>query len=151
MLIINIRILRFTLWEIAQKRLFAILVAALSTTSASSQVYFGAYYTKINKGQNWETYSRTGNHADIVVKLSEAGGQLVFWRGNSYLPYWKTDQGHWNFTEIIPRRGNGIGTMPDKANVYSHAEIIKNSPTEIIIQWRYLSKFAEGNPQKGFC
>ncbi|KAA9035636.1 LamG domain-containing protein [Ginsengibacter hankyongi] len=139
----------FILPEIGLKTFFTILAAVLIVTGATGQVDFGAYYTKINTGQNWEAYSRTGSRADIIVKLSGAGGQIVFWRGNSYLPYWKTDQGQWNFSEIISRTGNGTSEMPDRANVYSHAEIIQNSPKQIIIQWRYLSQFAEGNPHKG--
>ncbi|HVZ96707.1 MAG TPA: LamG domain-containing protein [Chitinophagaceae bacterium] len=135
-------------WQIIRNRAFIFLMALLSYATANSQVTFGAYYTKINQGQNWEAYSRTGNHADIVVKLSSPAGEIVFWRGNSYLPYWKTNQGNWDFTQIIPRTGNGTRKMPDKANVYSHAEIIQNSPQKIIIQWRYLSTFAEGNPHK---
>lgn len=145
----NNRIMTATHWLIFQKRFIIIFIAVLSTHPSISQVEFGAYYTKINKGQSWEAYSRTGNHADIIVKLADAGGQIVFWRGNSYLPYWETGQGRWNFTEFIPRTGNGTSEMPDKANVYSHVEIIQNSPGQIIIQWRYLSKFAEGNPHKG--
>lgn len=125
------------------------MVTFLSARTVSSQVNFGAYYTKVNAGQDWEAYSRTGNHADVVVKLSAAGGELIFWRGSSYLPYWKTSRGRWNFPEIIPRTGNGSNAMPDKANVYSHADIIQNNPDEIIIQWRYLSSFAEGNPHRG--
>ncbi|MCD6331859.1 MAG: LamG domain-containing protein, partial [Bacteroidales bacterium] len=116
---------------------------------ANSQVNFGAYYTKLEQGQPWEAYSRTGNHADIVVKITGAGGELVFWRGDSYLPYWKTTRGEWKLSEIVPRSGNGTVTMPDKANVYSHVEIIKNDPSEIIVHWRYLSSFAEGNPHRG--
>ena len=138
-----------TLQQVRLQTFFTTLAAVLIATVATGQVDFGAYYTKINTGQNWEPYSRTGDRADIIVKLSNAGGQLVFWRGNSYLPYWKTKQGCWNFTEIIPRSGNGAGPMPDKANVYSDAEIIENTTKQVIIHWRYLSKFTEGNPHKG--
>jgi len=132
------------------RRTFSLtFIAILSVFKGFGQVEFGAYYTKINKGLQWEAYSRTGDHADIVVRLSKADGKLVFWRGNSYLPYWETYKGHWTFPEIVPRTGNGTAEMPDKANVYSHAEIIESGPKQIVIQWRYLSKFEEGNPQKG--
>jgi len=47
---------------------------------------FRAYYTKIDSGEAFEKYSRTGPYADIVVELGE--GKFVFWRGSSYLPYW---------------------------------------------------------------
>ncbi len=115
---------------------------------AKGQVDFGAYYTKLKTGEPWEEYSRTGDHADIIVKIAGEGGELVFWRGSSYLPYWKTGQGQWAFPVIVPRSGNGTSIMPDKANVYSHAEIIKNDPGEIIVHWRYLSEFSEGNPHQ---
>jgi hypothetical protein len=133
---------------IYSKNVFIVLTAVFSTLGAASQIGFAAYYTSINKGQDWEAYSRTGNHADVVVKLPSAGGQLVFWKGNSYLPYWETNKGLWNFSEIVPRSGNGTSSMPDKANVYSHAEIIRSDSNQIVVQWRYLSEFAEGNPHK---
>lgn len=128
---------------------FTFLFAIISINVVNSQIDFGAYYTKLEKGQQWEAYSRTGDHTDIIVKINREGGELVFWRGNSYLPYWKTSQGEWNFPEIVPRNGNGTAIMPDKANAYSHAEVIKNDPNEIIIHWRYFPTFAEGNPHKG--
>ena len=144
----NTRIRTSALLPIDLKTFFTILTTVLLTRTANSQVNFGAYYTKVNTAQDWEVYSRTGDHADIIVKLAGAGGEIVFWRGNSYLPYWKTKKGHWNFSELVPRSGNGTKIMPDKANVYSHIEIIKNTPAEIIIHWRYLSSFTEGNPHK---
>ena len=84
----------------------SLAASAASPAAADSRLHaiadFGAYYTRLNTGADWEAYSRTGPHADIVVRLPKAGGQLVFWRGNSYLPYWKTDQGQWDLTEIVP-------------------------------------------------
>ncbi len=128
------------------KSMLAFLVTILTTSSAIAQVDFGAYYTKLNTGQSWESYSRTGNYADIVVRIPHAGGELVFWRGNSYLPYWKTDKGQWNLTEIIPRSGDGAQPMPDRVNLYSHVEIIRSTPAMVMVQWRYLSSFTSGNP-----
>jgi hypothetical protein len=107
---------------------------------------FGAYHTRLSPGQAWENYSRTGPYADVVVKVANAGGSLVFWRGNSYLPYWKTGKGQWNLQEIIPRTGDGTEPMPDRNNVYSHVEVIENTPREVIVYWRYLSSFTAGNP-----
>jgi len=60
---------------------------AVATNSIGGQMEFGAYYTKVSTGQEWESYSRTGNNADIVVRLPAGGGEVVFWRGNSYLPF----------------------------------------------------------------
>ena len=105
-----------------------------------------ADYTQLNTGQPWEAFSRTGKFADVVVQLPKAGGRLVFWRGNSYLPFWKTDKGQWDLAEIVPRSGDGARPMPDRANVYAHAEVIENTPSAVVVHWRYLSSFSAGNP-----
>ena len=128
------------------KGIYTCLVLALSASSLVGQIDFGAYYTKLNTGQEWESYSRTGTHADVVVRISQAGGELVFWRGNSYLPYWKTGKGRWNLAELIPRSGDGVEPMVDRANVYSHVAIIENTASAVIVHWRYLSSFTAGNP-----
>ena len=113
---------------------------------AASPLGFGAYYTRLETGQDWEKLSRTGKDADVVVRIPQAGGQLVFWRGTSYLPYWKTDKGRWSLDEIVPRSGDGPKSMPDRLNVYSHAEVIANTSGDAVIHWRYLSSFTAGNP-----
>ncbi|HEY1789789.1 MAG TPA: LamG domain-containing protein [Verrucomicrobiae bacterium] len=118
----------------------------LLTTSGFCQNNFGAYYTTVNTGKKWEAYSRTGDYADIVVRVPRAGGELVFWRGNSYLPYWKTGKGQWNLAEIVPRTGDGTEPMPDRVNVFSHVAVITNTPSLVVVQWRYLASFTAGNP-----
>lgn len=112
-------------------------------------VDFGAYYTELKTGQDWEAFARTGKDADVVVRLAKAGGELVFWRGNSYLPYWKTAGGQWDLAEIVPRSGDGAKPMPDRANVYSHVEVIENTPSLVVVHWRYLASFTAGNPHGG--
>lgn len=122
----------------------AIALAAMSTWA--DDLPLGAYYTQLIASQEWEAYSRSGKYADVVVRLSHLGGELVFWRGNSYLPYWETKNGQWNLTEIVPRRGDGVEPMPDRVNIYSHVEIITNTPSIVVMHWRYLSSFIAGNP-----
>jgi hypothetical protein len=117
-----------------------------NTGAAAGLITFGAYYTHLKTGQPWENYSRTGKYADVVVNVAKAGGSLIFWRGNSYLPYWKTGKGQWNLEEIIPRTGDGTKPMPDRNNVYSHVEVIENTPEKVILHWRYLASFTAGNP-----
>jgi len=109
-------------------------------------VDFGAYYTELKSGLDWEQFARTGKDADVVVRLAKAGGELVFWRGNSYLPYWKTAGGQWDLAEIVPRSGDGAKPMPDRSNVYSHVEVIENTPSVVVVHWRYLASFTAGNP-----
>lgn len=122
------------------------LFCSMAPPLVGSPLDFGAYYTEVKTAQPWELFSRTGQDADIVVQLATAGGQLVFWRGNSYLPYWKTAKGQWNLEEIIPRRGDGAKPMPDRVNVYAHAEVIENTPAAVTVHWRYLASFTAGNP-----
>ena len=126
---------------------FALCLPIIAATRLlAAPLDFGAYYTRLETGQDWEKFSRTGNDADVVVRVPKAGGQLVFWRGTSYLPYWKTDKGQWPLDEIVPRTGDGSKAMPDKLNVYAHAELLDNTPTAVTVHWRYLPDFTAGNP-----
>jgi hypothetical protein len=77
---------------------------------------FYAYYGKVDSGQDFEKFSRTGDFSDVVVHVGSAQGKLVFWRGSSFLPYWETEQGKWFLEEIIPRKGDGPSERPDKVN-----------------------------------
>lgn len=110
---------------------------------------FGAFYTKISSGKEFERYSRTGDYADIIVDLGREDAKFVFWRGSSYLPYLETEHGKWYVDEIIPRKGNGEGIMPDKINAYSHVKIIESSENEVVVHWRYLPEFSGINPHSG--
>ena len=110
---------------------------------------FGAFYTKVNTGESFENYSRTGEYADIVVDLGTGNSKLVFWRGSSYLPYLETDKGRWYVDEVIPRSGNGEGMQPDKINSYSRVNIIESAPDKVVIHWRYLPEFSGINPHQG--
>ena len=110
---------------------------------------FKAYYTKLNSGQEFEKYTRTGPYADAVVEVN--GGQIIFWRASSYLPHWKTDRGSWYFNEIIERSGDGNAERPDRVNTYSHIRIAEDgiNGDKIVVHWRYLPKFGSKNPHNG--
>ncbi|OSY89520.1 hypothetical protein WH52_02480 [Tenacibaculum holothuriorum] len=112
-----------------------------------AQSTFTAYYTKLNTGQAWEAESRTGKYADLVVRL-DANSELIFWRGNSYLPYWKTSFGTWNVEELVSRSGDGTESRPDKVNTFSHVKLIEVNSERAIVHWRYLPTFGAGNPKK---
>ncbi len=87
---------------------------------------FGAYYTKIDSGEAFEKFSRTGPHADIVVRnVGAAAGRLVFWRGSSYLPYWEVDGQQWFLEALAERSGDGPPKRPDAVNTYSRVTIVK--------------------------
>ena len=127
---------------------WVLFVAALG----GSRVWAGefcAYYTRVESGDSFEKFSRTGDYADIIVKVGAPEGRLVFWRGTSYLPYWETVEGKWSLEEIVPRHGDGTAAMPDRVNLFSHVEIIESTASKVIVHWRYLSSFTAGNPRGG--
>ena len=59
-------------------------------------------YFRYDSGADWEKAARVAQHADIVVR-PDTGGELVFWRGSSYLPYWKSASGKWYLDELFDR------------------------------------------------
>ncbi len=127
------------------KKVLAVLFVFVMTTAAGD---FGAYYTKVNSGETFETYSRTGDYADIIVDLGD-GSQFVFWRGSSYLPYLETNGEKIYVEEVIPRNGDGDKKRPDRVNLYSHVKIIESTPERVVVHWRYLPEFGRGNPHPG--
>lgn len=72
----------------------------------------------------------TGQYADIVIQLG-SDGQLVFSRETAYQPVWKTEKGKWPVKDIVDRDFD-IGCL------YSYARIIEQSPTMIMVHWRYM-------------
>lgn len=107
--------------------------------------YIRAYYTKIDKGNDWEKLSRTQQHADILVELQS--GKIEFWRGTSYLPVWVTPKGSWSFEEVISRKGDGPKERPDMVNSFSSVRIISEDENSAVVHWRYLPTFDKGNPK----
>jgi len=120
-----------------------ISVIILISGFANNAYPFYAYYTKINSGEPWEAHSRTGSHADLIVKLDN--GRIVFHRLSSYLPCWETISGKWFVNEIIPRRGDGPEKRPDKNNIYSFVRLIHESQDSIVVHWRYFPDFELGD------
>ncbi|MBA7521604.1 hypothetical protein ES705_13711 [subsurface metagenome] len=111
---------------------------------------FGAYYTRIKIGLDWETFDRTGDYADIIVDLGKENGVFVFWRGASYLPLWKTTSGEIFYAdELVPRKGNGNDVMQDKVNTYSRIALIESTDEHVVVHWRYLPEFSGSNPHIG--
>ncbi|MHC4457506.1 MAG: LamG domain-containing protein [Planctomycetota bacterium] len=106
-----------------------------------------AYYTKVDSGQDFEKYSRTGPYADIVIEVGD--GKFVFWRGSSYLPYWETDEGKFFVEELIPRSGDGPAKRPDIVNTFSRVMLVESCDEEAVVCWRYLPQFGGKNPHTG--
>jgi len=137
--------------------LFMLMVAIVCSCGMQEQKFdidvrlgeFGAFYTKLNSGQEFEKYSRTGDYGDIVVDLGTDSSMFVFWRGSSFLPFLQTPNGKWFVDEIIDRKGDGTDMMPDRTNAYSVIKLIESSPEQVVVHWRYLPEFMGGNPQLG--
>ncbi|MCU0784915.1 MAG: LamG domain-containing protein, partial [Verrucomicrobia bacterium] len=110
---------------------------------------FHAYYSRVDSGEPFEELSRTGDYADIIVKLGAADGKLVFWRGSSYLPYWETATGKWFLDELVPRRGDGEGKQHDRVNAFARVALVESTPERVLVYWRYLPEFSGGNPYQG--
>jgi len=124
-----------------------VCAAILIVSGLAGAADFAAYYTKLDSGQAFEKYSRTGPYADIVVDLGY--GKLVFWRGSSFLPYWETQNGKWFVDELIPRSGDGPAKRPDIVNTYSRIALIESTPDKAVVYWRYLPQFGGKNPHTG--
>jgi hypothetical protein len=107
----------------------------------ASAELFGAFYTRLPFADE-----HTGKYADVVVRLDELGGQIVFGRQSSYRPLWKNKNGSWYFNEVIRRRGDGEGIRPDALNKYSYARVIENGPSRVVVHWRYMADFDNLNP-----
>ncbi len=117
-----------------------------SAASAAEPLRFGGYHTRIETGADWEARCRSGADADLVVRVADAGGELVFWRGTGYLPEWKTPRGTWRLAEVVPRSGDGPPERPDRVNAYSNVALVDSGPDQVTVRWRYLAHFAAGNP-----
>lgn len=119
--------------------LFWLLIGYSGIAQESNQS-FGVFYTKIEQGNDWESYSRTREHTDVVVRLN-ADQRVAFWRGTSYLPVFFHGNDSTSFTSIVTRVGDGPSGRPDKINLFSFVKIIESGPEKAVVQWRYLPKF----------
>jgi hypothetical protein len=112
--------------------LFIISNIANAQNDRLDEAGFYAFYTCY--GQRDDI---TGPYADIAIKIGTIG-EVVFNRESSYLPFFQTKGKRYYFDEIIKRIGDGTDIRPDADNKYSYVRIIKNSPEEILIHWRYM-------------
>jgi hypothetical protein len=114
---------------------FAFIITLILSFENLAVENFYAYYAAYSGSDDI-----TGPYADIVVQLGE-NEQVIFNRESSYLPFFKTNEKKIYFNEAIKRSGEGTGKRPDADNKYSYVRIIKNSPEEILVHWRYIPDF----------
>lgn len=101
---------------------------------------FGAWYTRKSVAEEWHQVSRSDEFADVMVRFPKNTGEMLFWRGTSYLPCWNDGGRSFPFEEVIPRTGDGPAGRPDKINRYASARIIESTPQQVIVHWRYMPK-----------
>jgi hypothetical protein len=77
------------IFAVHSQLLLAVAALFILTTSLTLADDFGAYYTKLNSGGNFEQIARVGDYTDIVVRI-DAERKFIFWRASSYLPHLRT-------------------------------------------------------------
>jgi hypothetical protein len=120
---------------------------------------FGAYYTKLEFDESWDSGWRVGEHADVIVRFDEASYKFVFWRGTSYIAHWVTETGIWYTNEFNETWGPDVMAsaepMSDKRTRQSHVRIIESNDARVVVHWRYalvdnLEVIAKTDPISGW-
>jgi hypothetical protein len=115
---------------------------------------FNAKYTSLGyngkisvagSAKDWNTLWPSGPDKDVVVNF-DGRGNLMFWRGTSYVPCWNKNNiihtGAYCETVESPPYSDCCEPMMDRECRYSQVRIIASSPARTIIHWRYaLSDF----------
>ena len=120
----------------------AVLLVLVASRVVPAADGLSAQYLRVNSGEPWEASERVSDYADVKIVLEDLG-ELVFWRGYSYLPYWQTPTGQWLMDEAVPRSGDGTAQRPDKINRFSRVRIIENTAARVVVHWRYIPDFAK--------
>jgi len=129
------------IFAVYSRTLLAVIAICLFATPLAIAEDFGAYYTKLDSGGNFEKIARVGDYADIVVRI-DAERKFVFWRASSYLPHLKTSSRREYVREVVERSGDGSGMRPDRMNIFSRVKIVENTPSKVVVHWRYEPNFS---------
>ena len=86
-----------------------------------------AYYTRVQHSAS----DYVGKYPDIIVVLGE-GRRLEFTRQTGYLPRWRTPSSEALVDDFFPSR------KEDFSFDYNYVRLIKNSPEEVVVHWRYI-------------
>ncbi len=101
---------------------------------------FGAYYTRLSYYDEWDALWPVGPYPDIVVQFDGSPIRVVFWRGTRYSPAWVTENNLWITDQSVEAWDDTSGCfehMQDPQCRYSHVRVIENTPTRIVVHWRY--------------
>jgi hypothetical protein len=106
---------------------FCLVLLCILTAADAKCDEFYAYYTKVDHSPT----DYVGKYADIVVVLG-SGRQLEFTRQTGFLPRWRTPKVAVTLDDFFPSR------VKDYALDYNYVRLIKNTPEEIVVHWRYM-------------
>jgi hypothetical protein len=101
---------------------------------------FGAFYTKLAYYPEWDALWPVGEDPDIVVTFAGSPVKVVFWRGTRYSPAWISETGLWMADQSVEAWDDKEGCfehMEDPKCLYSHVRIIENTPSRVVVHWRY--------------
>ena len=100
---------------------------------------FGAYYTRLDYYDTWESLWQVGPHPDILIRFDRSPARLVFWRGTQYGPAWVTENNLWMADQSVEGYDRDLTWehMNDKQNRYSHVRIVEQSDARVVVHWRY--------------
>jgi len=101
---------------------------------------FGAFTTRLSYYPEWDALWPVGEDPDIVVTFAGSPVKVVFWRGTRYSPAWISETGLWMADQSVEAWDNKEGCyehMEDPKCLYSHVRIIENTPSRVVVHWRY--------------
>lgn len=103
---------------------------------------FGAYYTQLRYGSDWDKAWRVGPRADVVVGFDGFDARLIFWRGTNYVPCWVNNNRKWYSDGGVARQNGDV--RGDKLCRYSHVTVVENTDARVVIHWKYAPVDASG-------
>lgn len=102
---------------------------------------FGAFHTRLEYYKEWDDMWRVSDMPDVFVRFDHSPVQLVFWRGNSFVPCWVSENDIWYTNEWLETWGSDVQScaepIMDRHGRYAHVRIIENNDARVVIHWRY--------------
>ena len=102
---------------------------------------FGAFHTRLDYYKEWDDMWRVSDKPDVFVRFDDSPVQLIFWRGNSFVPCWVSENDIWYTNEWLETWGSDVQScaepIMDRQGRYAHVRIIENNEARVVIHWRY--------------
>ncbi|OXU15161.1 LamG domain-containing protein [Sedimentisphaera salicampi] len=121
---------------------------------------FGAFYTKIDSGQNEMSWPVSGE-PDVEILFDNSASRFIFCRENSFVPAFSVKEGLWYINAFMQE---GLNQKPaesfyspllDNRCLYSRARVIEDSDARVAVHVRHApvdedSLLTEANPLTGW-